>query len=101
MSPLPASLLEELYQTMVARCTDESHPEYPYYGGAGKGICKGWRNPGGGFKAFCRDLQHAPLKGRKGPAERAVVFLKDPTKGYCPSNVVVRRDIFEYQGVAL
>src|SRR5258708_1908122 len=92
--------IEHLYHKMIERHSDESHPDFPYYGGAGGLVDKRWLNGEAGFKRFCGDISVLP--GRKSPrlAERAVLYCVVPSRGYCPGNVFIRSDVIEYQGIA-
>lgn len=52
-----------LYQTwtnMMARCFNNQHPLYPYYGGRGVTVCDEWANKNTGPVKFIRDMGERP-----------------------------------------
>ena len=66
------------WSSMCARCYQQSHPAYPYYGGRGITVYPGWRGRGG-YKRF---LDHI------GPAPDGFWLDRiDNSLGYFPGNV--------------
>lgn len=53
--PLVLRRLIPVWYQMVARCTDPSHPDYPYYGGRGVTVDPDWMNR----DAFLFDMVHS------------------------------------------
>lgn len=51
------SLAYRSYRAMLARCTDNKHPEFSHYGGRGILICDRWKS---GFAAFLADMGERP-----------------------------------------
>lgn len=72
---------QRTYYRMIARCHDESHPRYPWYGGRGIVVCERWRAPGTGFAAFLADMGKAPTPGHTIEREKNEL-------GYSPTNCV-------------
>lgn len=52
-------LMRAEWRSMVARCHDPKHRDYPNYGGRGIYVCEQWRND---FEAFFRDYGVRPLE---------------------------------------
>lgn len=69
---------QRTYYRMLARCHDEDHPRYPWYGGRGILVCERWRR---GFDVFLADMG-------KAPSPKHTIERKDNEKGYSPSNCV-------------
>jgi hypothetical protein len=52
-------LMRAEWRSMVARCHDPNHRDYPNYGGRGIFVCERWRND---FEAFLHDYGVRPLE---------------------------------------
>lgn len=59
------------------RCTDNTHPDWPNYGGRGIRMCHAWK------KSFLSFFRHIGLK----PSRRYSLDRIDNNKGYKPGNV--------------
>jgi hypothetical protein len=64
------------YSRMIARCYDESHQAYMYYGAEGVTVCERWRES---FAAFVEDIGERPLG--------MTLDRIDGSKPYEPENV--------------
>jgi hypothetical protein len=62
------------WAAMIARCTDENHPGWKYYGPRGITVCERWRD----FENFLADMGHRPAK--------TSIDRIDNDKGYEPLN---------------
>lgn len=69
------------FHHMHARCTDESHPDYFYYGARGISVCKRWSKSEQGLKNFIADL------GRRPTPQHSLHRIR-PTGNYGPSNCI-------------
>ena len=80
--------LSKRWYNMVARCTDEEHPRYPQYGGAGITICDKWKDK----ENFIEDAQTLPGFDKDAILEGRLHLDKDvldPTnKVYSPDTCV-------------
>ena len=63
------------WDSMIARCTRESHPAFAAYGGRGIKVCNRWRES---FEDFLADMGERP--------EGMTLDRKDGNKGYEPEN---------------
>lgn len=63
------------YHNMLQRCYQESHPEYPNYGGRGIEVCARWRED---YVHFVADMGACP--------PGLSIDRKDNDKGYCKDN---------------
>ena len=71
--------LYESYRQMVRRCNQESHPNYPNYGGRGIKVDDRWLAPrGDGFRTFLQDMGERP--------EGTSLDRVDNDKGYSKEN---------------
>lgn len=66
------------YDRMVARCSDPSHPKYPWYGGRGIRVCEEWLGAGG-FSRFFADMGPAPTP-------KHTIERENNALGYHPQN---------------
>lgn len=55
--PRPPHPLKFLWKSMLQRCLNRRHPDYPHYGGRGITVCRRWRRS---FAAFCEDVGKRP-----------------------------------------
>lgn len=62
------------WQSMLRRCTDSGHKDWPDYGGRGITVCDRWRS----FSAFLADMGQ--------PASGATIERCDNARGYEPGN---------------
>jgi hypothetical protein len=63
------------WRSMIHRCEDENHENYPYYGGRGVTICGRWRKS---FASFLSDMGERP--------EGTTIDRIDPGGNYEPGN---------------
>ena len=64
-----------IWNTMVARCTNKNNISYPRYGGRGIGVCSEWRT----FVGFFKDMSSTY-------ASDLTLERIDVNKGYSPDN---------------
>lgn len=79
---LPTQYSQEyhIWNSMLRRCTVQSHVGYPQYGGRGIRVCPQWSDPKTGFEAFLKDIGARPSKDHS-------IDRKDPNGNYEPANV--------------
>lgn len=66
------------WKHMIQRCTNESNPKYPRYGGRGIEVCERWIDKETGFNRFCEDMGPMPIG--------LSIERIDNDKGYSPDN---------------
>jgi len=79
---LPTLHSEEyhIWNSMLRRCTVQSHVGYPHYGGRGIKVCPQWSDPKTGFGQFLTDVGKRPSKDYS-------LDRKNSNGNYEPSNV--------------
>lgn len=69
-----------IWNSMLRRCTVQSHVGYAEYGGRGIRVCPQWADPKTGFEQFLKDVG-------KRPSKKYSLDRKDPNGNYEPGNV--------------
>lgn len=72
----PRGLTHSTWRSMIARCYDERHVAFKFYGARGTTVCARWR---WSFEAFIADM--GARKSRAASIDRI-----DNSKGYSPGN---------------